>query len=72
MPRKPNLHKTERVTINVTPQIRDYLQRLVERGLYGKTPTEVAQNMVARGIESVVERGHLQHPDASPTGTKGK
>lgn len=63
MPRKPNAHKTERITINVTPQIRSYLQRLVERGLYGKTPTEVAQNMVARGIESVVERGHLQHPE---------
>lgn len=72
MPRKPNLHKTERVTINVTPQIRDYLQRLVERGLYGKTATEVAQNMVARGIESVVERGHLLHPESSSGGIKTK
>lgn len=72
MPRKPNAHKTERITINVTPQIRSYLERLVERGLYGKTPTEVAQNMVARGIESVIERGHLPHPELSPANTKTK
>lgn len=63
MPRKPNKHKTERITINVTPQIKYYLERLVDRGLYGKTPTEAANRMVTRGIESVIEDGHLKHPD---------
>lgn len=63
MARKPNPHKTQRITISATPQIKYYLQKLVERGLYGKTPTEVANNMVTRGIESVIERGHLEHPE---------
>ena len=62
MPRKPNAHKTERITINVTPQMRYYLECLVERELYGKTTTEVANNMVARGIENTIERGHMAHP----------
>lgn len=65
MPRKPNKHKTERITINVTPQIKYYLERLVDRGLYGKTHTEAANRMVARGIESVIEDGHLEHPENS-------
>lgn len=65
MPRLPNRHRTERITLSVTPQVKDYLKRLVDRGLYGKTETEVAYNMVTRGIESVIERGHLEHPEKS-------
>ncbi len=65
MSRKPNKHKTERITINVTPQIKYYLERLVDRGLYGKTTTEAANRMVTRGIESVIEDGHLGHPEQS-------
>jgi len=42
--------------------MRYYLECLVERGLYGKTTTEVANNMVARGIENTIERGHMAHP----------
>lgn len=63
MPRKPNTHKTERITINVTPQMKYYLECLMARGLYGKTTTEVANNMVARGIENTIERGHMKHPE---------
>lgn len=59
-PRSEN--KAPRLTLSVTPQIREYLARLVERGLYGKTQTQVGENMLTRGIESVIERGHLTHP----------
>ena len=61
MARKPNTYETKRVTISVTPQIKCYLQRLVERGLYGKSEAEVAETLVARGIEDLIERGHLEH-----------
>lgn len=63
MSRKPNATKTERITINVTPQIRYYLERLVDRGLYGKTITEAANIMVVKGIETTIERGHMSHPE---------
>lgn len=63
MPGRPrNENKAPRLTLSVTPQIRAYLARLVARGIYGKTQTQVAENMLARGIESVIERGHLTHP----------
>lgn len=71
MPRSPNARPTQRMSISITPQIRAYLRRLVERGLYGKTETEVAANMVARGIESVIERGHLDHPNGRNPSSSG-
>lgn len=58
--RKPNSQKTKPVKIGATPQIIEYLQQLVGRGLYGKTPTEVASNLVSKAIESLIERGHLE------------
>ena len=64
MPRRPNAHRSARLTVRVTPQIVAYIKRLMGRGLYGKTDTEVAANMLARGIESVIERGHLDHPES--------
>jgi len=70
MARRPNASKSERLTISVTPQINAYLQGLVERGLYGKTRTEVAGTMLARGIESVIEHGHLMHPVESKGDTQ--
>lgn len=58
--RKPNTQKSKLIKISVTPQVLDYLQRLVGYGLYGKTPTEVANTLVSRAIESFIERGHLE------------
>jgi len=58
-PRKPNTHKSALIKISATPQIKVYLQQLVGHGLYGKTPTEVANTLVSKAIESLIERGHL-------------
>lgn len=58
--RKPNSQKTKPVKISTTPQVKEYLQQLVGHGLYGKTPSEVASTLVSRGIESLLERGHLK------------
>lgn len=60
MARKPNTQKTERLTLSATPQIKYYLSKLVEIGLYGKTETEVANTLVAREIENLIERGHIK------------
>lgn len=58
--RKPNSQKTEPIKISATPQVKEYLQQLVGHGLYGKTPSEVANTLISRGIELLLERGHLE------------
>lgn len=46
--------KMPSVTIQITPQVADYLQRLVATGLWGKNVHEAAQRLVERGIEGLL------------------
>lgn len=62
--RKPNSQKSAPIKISATPQVKDYLRQLVDHGLYGKTPTEVANTLVSKAIESLLERGHLKRLEA--------
>ncbi|TJZ77531.1 hypothetical protein [Chitiniphilus eburneus] len=61
MPRTANQHETMRITINVSAQLAHYLDQLIELGLYGKTHAEIASLLVNRGIEALVEKGHIFH-----------
>lgn len=60
MPRKKNQLTTVSITLSTTQAVVDYLEALVESGLYGKNPAEAAERLIARGIEDLVERGKLQ------------
>ncbi|NIR29534.1 MAG: hypothetical protein GWN84_09540 [Gammaproteobacteria bacterium] len=60
MPRKKNQLTTVSITLSTTQAVVDYLQALVESGLYGKNPAEAAERLTARGIEDLIERGKLQ------------
>lgn len=61
MSRPPNTQKSLALNLKVTPQVLEHLKAMVELGMYGKTPTEVATNLVYRGVEALIEKGHLQH-----------
>lgn len=48
------------LTIDATPKMKRYLEKLVDAEIYGNTPDEVATRLVARGIETAIERGLLE------------
>jgi len=60
MARKPNILPTVQLTIATNPIIREYLQRLVPGGLYGKSETEAAERLIAKAIEQLVREGKLR------------
>lgn len=59
MPRPRNQLKTVSITVSTTQTVVDYLEMLVESGLYGKNPAEAAERLIAFGIEELVQRGTL-------------
>lgn len=59
MARPKNTTPTDRLVLSATPQLRDHLKALVKMGLYGKTPSEVALNLVCRSVETLIKDGIL-------------
>lgn len=59
MPRTPNKVKTVTITVSTTPPVYDYLESLVDTGLFGKNPAEAAERLIARGIEQHMNEGTL-------------
>lgn len=60
MPRKKNQLTTVSITLSTTEPVIDYLEALVQSGLYGKNPAEAAERLIAIGIEDLIERGKLK------------
>ena len=50
------------IKIGITPKISRYLQQLAILGVFGRTPTEVAQFFVWHGLIEAMERGHIKVP----------
>jgi hypothetical protein len=48
-----------KVQPRLPPLMHDYLQDLVDSGLYGKTPTSVAQKLIEDGIKQAIARNHI-------------
>lgn len=59
MPRPPNHLPTVTITVSTTPQVHDYLVRLVSTGLYGKNVAEASERIVAQAIERLCREGTL-------------
>ncbi|HUE39431.1 MAG TPA: hypothetical protein VMR29_07995 [Candidatus Binatia bacterium] len=59
MPRSPNHLPTVTITVSTTPQIQNYLVRLVSTGLFGKNAAEAAERLIARSVESLTRDGTL-------------
>ncbi len=62
MTRKRNSIETVQTRISTTPVVLEYLDGLVDSGLYGKTPAEAAERLIARGIEEIVKEGTILSP----------
>ena len=59
MPRSPNHLPTVTITVSTTPQIQNYLVRLVSTGLFGKNAAEAAERLIARSVELLTRDGTL-------------
>lgn len=59
MARTKNQLETASVTLSTTPPVLAYLKQLVASGLYGKSPPEAAERLVAQGIERLIREGTL-------------
>ena len=46
--------------MTTTPQVRSYLEQLVQGGLYGKNRTEAAERLLTRSIEMLIRDGVLK------------
>jgi hypothetical protein len=62
MPRSPNHLPTVTITVSTTPQIQNYLVRLVSTGLFGKNAAEAAERLIARSVEGLTRDGTLPRP----------
>ncbi len=60
MPKPRNKVSTKTVTISTTPKVWTYLAQLVTKGIYGKTEAEVAERLIAKGIDELIDKGRLR------------
>jgi len=67
--RTPNNIATKMIHISTTPRVYEYLEDLVLTGLYGKSPAEAADRLIAREVEVLIREGSLRRRGA---GVKGK
>jgi hypothetical protein len=51
VPRPKNIAKTRNITVAITPELYDALERLSKTGLVGKNPIDTAEEMLRRGVE---------------------
>lgn len=66
MARKSNDMPTRLVRISTTPQVIEYLERLVSTGLYGKNPAEAMDRLVSEKIRSLISSGELPPVQSFP------
>lgn len=59
MSRSPNSYESRPLPLRTTPHVLRYLELLVETGIFGKTPAEVAEELVRRGIQDLLDRKRI-------------
>jgi hypothetical protein len=52
--RPKNSAQTRPINVSITQEIYDVLERLSRSGLSGKSPADTAEEMIRRGLESLV------------------
>jgi len=55
-----NLIGTVTVTVSTTDPVHQYLEELVETGLYGKNAAEAAERVIVLGLEELFKSGRVQ------------
>lgn len=66
MARTRNKLPTRPIKASSNPVIVAYLNDLVLTGRYGKTPTEVAERLIAKAIDELVDKGVIEAKLYSP------
>jgi len=56
MPRQTQKTASVRITITTTTQVHEYLQSLLDLGLYGTTVAEVAKQLVCEALRNDLRR----------------
>ena len=69
MARAPNTVETEKLHLSTTPQVLAALDGLVKTGMFGKTRTEVAEELMRLKLREIVAKGWL---DGMPVGETGR
>jgi hypothetical protein len=62
MSRPKNQVPTQRLVVSSTPQLNEYLENLVQLGIFGKSPPDVAYLLLCRAIEGLIKDGILSLP----------
>ncbi len=60
MPRKRNTKETVKITISTAPGVAKYLDRLIEKDLYGKTHAEVVDSLLKEKIRDLIRARELK------------
>ena len=58
-----NLIGTETITVSTTKPIKEYLEQLLQTGLYGKNAAEAAERVIVLGLDQLFENGRLKRKD---------
>lgn len=61
MARTKNAERSVTLSLQITPTVHAHLKRLVEYGMWGKTPPEVATGILYQALQGLVKEGHLSH-----------
>lgn len=59
MAREANKIETVGVQIRTTPKVIEYLDILLDEQLYGKSRSEVAEQLVRLSIQNLIDKDHL-------------
>ena len=60
MPRRRNSVETEKLHLSTTPQVLAALDALIQTGLFGKTRTEIAEELLRVKVRETVTEGWLE------------
>lgn len=66
MPRKANAVATETLKLSTTPQTLAALDELVATGLFGKTRTEAAEQLLRERLRELVNQEWIPRPKRRP------
>jgi hypothetical protein len=70
--RKPNLVRTEPLTVALTPKLHQYLADLVVEEGYGLTPPDVAARLIQEGLDQLIKDGIIKRRAGKFRGAKAK
>lgn len=60
MAREPNPLPSEQLRITTTRRVLEYLDELVQTGLYGRSRPEAAERLLIRSLQTLIDNGTLK------------